>query len=190
MVDNTKMMGEDYSGTAKVLGMDGKNRSTYTITLPHAKVHEGNMYKAEYHLTTLTDASYAEMMIVNGATKELHMVFNVVTEGKSTIKLFEGGTITSNGSSVTVYNMNRVSSNTSTAVVFHTPVFSTTGTLIDTSFIAGGTISPAVKDTQGGVVRNGTEFIFNKSTKYNLSVLNQRGDTTTALIQMQWYEVD
>lgn len=190
MVGNIKIMGKDYSGALNVIRIDKNNRSVYSIDVPHATVHEGNMYKAEYHITTLTDASYAEMMIINGATKGLHMVFNVVTEGKATVKLFEGGTVTSNGASVTVNNMNRESANTSTAVVFSTPVFSTTGTLIDTSFIAGGTISPAVKDTQGGVIRHGTEFILNKNTKYNLSVLNQRGDTTTALLQMQWYEKD
>ncbi len=154
-----------------------------SIDFNHYKVHDSEMYLAGQYFT-VTAASTKEFMIVTGSEK-VHAAFDVATSAQTLIKMYEGITTSSNGTSVTVYNMDRSSANTCAAVFFHTPTWSTNSEVLILS-----ELSPvaAVGTTHLGTVKDG-EWILNSSTKYLVQLTNQSGSTITSTLNMSFYEI-
>jgi hypothetical protein len=146
-----------------------------TIDLPHHEVHEGEMFAAYYNSTTGTAA---DVLLTTGATS-VHLVIELVSDGKVKTTIYEGPTTSANGTAITAVNKNRQSINTAVLTVHHTPTVSATGTAIHMYMV--GSAAKA-----GGIGRSVEEYILAKNTKYLLR--SAFAVNTDVLQRFTWYE--
>ena len=84
-------------------------------------------------LTVASGTNY-DVMIVTGTTKEIHLkdisvnVLKNAAAGNTQFQLFEGITVSANGTALTVFNNNRRSSMAADFVSYHSPTVTGTGT--------------------------------------------------------------
>ncbi len=165
--------------------VDELTPSITTITVPHNRIHVGDMYSASHLFTSIGAAADAEVLIKVGSNKYLHFMFSISAGAESYVYIFEGPTITTNGTEVQIRNMNRFSSNTSDANVYYTPTIGVDGTQICVGLLPGA----IKKNDMGGNIRPDTEWILNKNTDYLIRVTNNGTGAEPVAIQLEWYEV-
>jgi len=154
------------------------------IGYPHYEVHNGNTYF--YSKTfTVNPSATANVFMSLGTTKYNHFVFEVASEAKSEVILYEGAGTTVFNTTVTPVNMNRASTNTTQTDVYINTNITTTGSQLANELIPGG---GNLKSHVGGDVRSDTEWILKKNTKYRLQVENQITTTKQIFVGIEYYE--
>ena len=162
-----------------------------TISEPHRLAHDGMMF----HFTHLHSA------VVNGGTEDLlfkvpagaypHLNTMRVNAGGGdlNIYLYEGTTVSADGTAVTVHNTNRNSSNTADTPVYHTPTVTGVGTEIHHQWLPPS--ATGAGQTHDGVTdaQQGEEWILAPSTNYMLRVENNSGNTIDIWVEVLFYEV-
>lgn len=177
--------GVDEDGNVIVIEADALVKALSTITTPHHMIHEGKGFIASKQFDNLADLEVAKLRILVGANKELHATVTVSAEGKGRTKIAEGTTYTVEGTAVTIFDKNRTTANASDALCYHTPTTDVAGTRIHYSYVPGGTKQRAIGSTRA----NGEEWIFKKSTDYQILFTNEGGDAKDASIEIEFYEV-
>jgi len=191
-IGTVPVTGAFYPGTQAISGsvgikapIDALTGGIPTITTPHHEVHEGEMFELGHIFQDVGNNNNAEILIINSGTYELHTTFHLVTGGEAFAYLYEGPAISSNGTALTIYDMNRTTNNNPTSLAYYGPTISNTGTLLTSSLIEGGDAGRAI----GGQIRNMTEWIFKKSTRYLVRVTNKAGVNKHISIASDFYEV-
>ena len=100
------------------------------IPFEHHEIHEGNSYVACHFASAVGSGSDADVKVVapNTSTR-IHMFAFMSGSVEFEALIYEGGNVTA-GTALTAVNRDRNSANAATAVCTHTPVVTTTGTLI------------------------------------------------------------
>lgn len=163
---------------------DNSHGCQVTIDFNHYKVHAGEMFSATYS-ATITAGANQDIMIVTGAN-DPHVNFNIAVTGQGLFSIYEGITSSANGTTLTVYNMNRNSANSCTLVMFSGPTWSTNSEKLIYRAIMPGGASPTTR--VGGVTRPGTEWELLPSTKYLVRIANESGSTNTSSVNIEFYE--
>ena len=140
--------------------VDSKRHGLATITTPHDAVHDGIMFEISYIFASVTaGGGTADILIINGSSKELHITMHVVSGAEAYMYLYENPTVTTVGTSLPIHDMNRTTFNSPVSTTaYHTPTIAAVGTLLSQSLIEGGTAGRAI----GGQVRWGTEWILRR----------------------------
>ena len=159
-----------------------------SIDFAHSKVHAGDFYTVSKISNAVASSGTLEIFIITGSTYELHMNFNTSAGGDSEFYLFEGTTVSANGTALTPYNNNRVSSNTAEASFYHTPTITGDGTQLYVDFVPGGSGVFGAGGTAGGPIRSGTEVILKQSTNYLVRVTNTSGGAIDLSMGLGFYE--
>ena len=159
--------------------------SLTAITVPHNRVHVGDMYSASHLFADVAAAANADILVKVGSNKRLHFMFSVGAGAESSVYFYEIPTITANGTEVAIYNMNRTSSNTSDVNVYYTPTVGAVGTQICVGLLPGA----LKKKDVGGNIRSDTEWILNYDIDYLIRVTNNGDGAENIGIQLEWYEV-
>lgn len=155
----------------------------------HANVHAGMFYFGGHYNNAVAAGANLDILIVTGANYELHFVPVVVSGGDAEFRLYEGVTVSANGTAIPPYNAKRSSSNTTDSNHYHTPTVTAVGTqLIPTNFIPGGSGVFGSGGSGGGPVRSGTEIDLKVSTNYLLRVTNISGGAQPVEIGYGYYE--
>ena len=134
-----------------------------TIDVSHHEVHEGEMFHAEFTNASVSDAASVDVLLHTGA-KNAHTVFDVYAGGQARVYLYESVTVTTTGSAVTTYNMNRSAALTPTVAISSTPTV-----LVGSVVLVNGRVLPGGASQQtrvGGGVRQGVEWILKPDTNY------------------------
>lgn len=159
--------------------------SLIQISQSHTKVHQGLHYDVSKAFLAVASAGTAELLIKVPAALEIHIAYGVMSTAEGRFQLYEGPTITGDGTAVAVIQDNRSSSNTSTVTAFHTPTTSADGTLIKEVVIPGGS----------GGTRSGSDlhrkedaFIFAASTNYLVRFTNDAVGTANVSLEISFYE--
>jgi len=154
------------------------------ITTPHHEVHEGDSYISGHYIDDLADTAALDLLIVTGL-KEIHLTFDVSTEGLATVLFYEGTTVSAAGTGLAEINRDRTSSNTALTTVTHTPTVSGVGTvLIPEQLIPGGTGNKTVGTSRAA----GLEFVLDVSTTHLLRITNLGGAVKDVAGTINWYE--
>lgn len=105
-------------------------------------VEQGKCYLAtSTGLTTLNSSSNLDILFKTNAALDIHlkdMSVNMITNsssGTAHFELYEGTTVSANGSSVSIYNCNRQSANVSAVTMFTGPTVTATGTKLLTYLV-------------------------------------------------------
>ncbi|GAG15515.1 unnamed protein product [marine sediment metagenome] len=166
-------------------GIDSKLGALCVIQGEHHEVHEGEFFTLSHFYSDVADNGNADLHIIVGAGKELHVTITVVGEANAEVLIYEGTTYNAAGTAEPIHDKNRVTANTSNALAKHTPTINTLGTVRHHSFLPGGTKKAAI----GSVRSNGQEWIFKKSVDYLIRITNRGGADKDFSIEIEFYEV-
>lgn len=161
-------------------GPDNKAR----ISSVHQNVHDGITFVTSYEFTS---ASTVDILISVGANKSLHIGGNINVSAASSIAVYEGTTVSDNGTALDVYNKNRNGSDSQDPSLFHTPTITLVGTKLYGAYIPGGKGGNALGGSDGGSPRDGSELILAKSTLYLIRVT---GTSIDGSVNLEFYESD
>ncbi len=161
------------------------DKALVILDYAHYEVHAGNTFFTSYTSPEggdLADNGLNGILLATGA-KTLHCMFEFSGGGDVEQVVFEEPGITT-GSSQALYNLVRDSSKTSTVQAWRCDTVSITGTMIEHSWIPGGTGGNSTGGT-GGI---GTEWNFAPNSFYLLGGINRGGQAKVASLKVQWYE--
>jgi len=154
-----------------------------TIPVVHHEVHEGETFTTSIFSQVVANGDDITMLLRVGATRYPHLTFTVAGGGDAQLRLLEAPTVSADGNAMTVRNMKRYSTTASTVTAFGNPTYIEQA-VITNFLVPGGTGG----NSQGGVVRQDTEWILNLSTDYVIELTNISGGNTPLSITAQWYE--
>lgn len=168
------------------LPIDGNTGFRKTIDCRHAQVHEGYAFLATHQVSVGT-ATAASLLIQTPSTASVtwHLAYEVSTRVSASVAWIfcEAPNTTVNANVVTPYNINRQSATTTGVLIYHTPVITSNGTVLENG--AQG-VTPAVQ--LGGTFSNGArEWILKRDTRYIISVTAYTA-ASSVVINACWYE--
>jgi len=154
-----------------------------TILAAHHEIYKGNYYYIK-NFTSLEQGNSADFLFITDNSTVPHVQWQLASESEAEFYMYEGVDVSSNGTSMTVFNANRNSPNTATMQAFSSPT------------LAGGSLGDS---GQGGilisaaVVGSGKETTANRITTYEL--IGKAGTTywvrlTNVSSQTSWIDYD
>ena len=167
-------------------GVDSRVGASKFIETEHAEIHEGETYICSHYYSDVADDAHADLRIISGSNKELHITITVAVAGDGEILIYEGTTYTVAGTGIVIYNRDRTSSNSADPSCKYTPTANVLGTELFHGYAPGGTKKQAI----GSVRSTAQEWIFKKSEDYLVRFTNRSGGAIDVSIEVEWYEVD
>ena len=146
-----------------------------SIDIEHSRIHSGKAFllNGQY---TLANATTAYVLLDNPAASYPHLRQWGITTTAAPVDVFlyEGATVTANGTTKTGLNLNRNSATTPTLATYTGPTVTVDGTLLEY------VVAPGAKQSGGeGLDPVPTEWILKPSTKYVFKITNNSGSTIT-----------
>ena len=170
---------------------DAEGQALVIISEPHAMNHRGKAFHTTHKFTGVADAASVEILIKVGVD-ELHMNRFAVSVGSGDIDifLFEGTTVSGDGTSLGEVCTNREAAATAITTFFHTPTVTGDGTQIAQHWIppTGTGIGNSLTGVAGA--ENGEEWELDASTNYLHRITNNSGSTIDIFVEYLWYETD
>lgn len=158
------------------------------ISSVHEKVHDGQFFYTNHVFTGVTSSSSVDYLIKTDSNEYLHSAFEVDVGADCRTFIYEGTTVSNDGTALTAFNSNRSSSNTLSSTFFHTPTVTGVGTLIKQSYIPGTT---GRRITGGGtgdsIAREGGEVILKPNETYLVRITNVSSDTIIIATNHSFY---
>lgn len=148
------------------------------------RIRQGEMYFSNAVFEDLADNAEAIILFRTPSGKEVHVRVDPMTAVASIFQLFDGPTVTSDGTTMFATNRNRNSTNTAGSAVFHTPTTSSSGTMVTSLRIPAGF---------GGFVRDPAksgffEWVLAPSTEYLFKLRNVSGSTADVGFAFDYFE--
>jgi hypothetical protein len=167
------------------LPQDTISSSVKTIAYEHSRTHDGKAFLLNGSYS-LANGATAYVLADNPAANYAHLRSFVVTctSAPMSVELYEGCTVSANGTSKNGNNMNRNSVTTPNLQTYTGPTVTADGTLLEYTLIPGAKQSGGSADIGAEV-----EWILKPSTKYALKITNSSGATVTYSLKMFWYEM-
>lgn len=176
------IMGEDSDGNISPLQINGDTKALLTIDAAHGEIHKGHgfTHSAKH---TVADEANLDTLFINPAGNEAHLRYLVVSSAAPVdILLFEGTTVSDNGTPEVVFNNDRNSNITNNMTLFEGPTVTDTGTQIEFNLIAG-------ERKVGGTGESPViEWELKEDTKYLLRATNNSGAEAIIAHTIFWYE--
>lgn len=167
-----------------VAGIDPTSKGVILVDTRTARIHKGEAFRAGFFDAALVDDGIINILIKIGANFEAHTVFEAAAGGDAEITIFEGTTVTDDGSSLAAGDRNRTTANTPETTLFSGPTITADGTELAHVLLPGGSGGNA----SGGSADSPVEFVLKKSTNYLVRVKNIAGATKAFSATMDWYE--
>jgi hypothetical protein len=145
----------------------------------------GDLYVASHIQDDIVDTGTAEWRITTNSDLPLSNRFNLNSEGKILVEIFEGADLTGGNNNVFVKNLNRKSNKTPGTNVLDSPTVNDTGVKIYEQ-VFGST--GAAQNTKSGGVSRGSKFIFKPDTEYLVRVTNQSGTESDIGFLSEFFE--
>lgn len=180
---NVKSVG---TATSIVVGMSADAQIAVLQNLEPANNSEayaraGNAYivQSEFTVASPGTAIFQLATGANGLQIEAYEILSTIDSVKAS--LIEGATVSTNGSAIPAYNMNRNASDA------HTAVF-TPGTAISGGTVIAAEYITADKHAAGGGQASGKIFTLEPNTNYAMTFVNRGNQSTTVFFQMVFVE--
>ena len=145
--------------------IDITSNAMRTVTETDAATHRGKHFKAGFQDLAMSTGDVIELVLVTPNTTEwAHFSLRSSYTGIVTVDMFEGATLSDDGTAVTRLNRNRNSDIVSTTLAYHTPSITTTGTKIVSKFLG----SEGFRSDIGESFAGSDHFLLKQNTKYIL----------------------
>lgn len=155
------------------------------IDVNHLRLHEGRAfycYKLYPNSAKLAAGSSIDIAIAFASGIKPHIVYDANCGGDAELYLYENAVVTG-GTALTAFARNRTTAITSASAVLLNPTVTSTGTLLEAEFIAGGTGKKS-----GGGIAGTTEQVLSPLTTYLFRLTNVNGTDHMAYLHLEWYE--
>lgn len=166
------------------LPVDTFSGAVETIDWEHSRIHSSKGFLVNGKHTIANGASL-DVLLSNPAANYPHLraIEIAATAAPFDARLYEGVTVSANGTAATVKNYNRNSVAVANVLAYTGPTVTGTGTELECSVI------PGAKQTGGsGFEGAQTEWILKPSTLYLVRFTNNSGGSANASIKIFWYE--
>jgi hypothetical protein len=176
--------GEVVNFATALLNATDISNAIITINLEHSKIHQGEGWEVSIEAESIASGAsyYVLFKTSEGYRPHLRSYEVTTTDSPTTIRLFEGATVSADGSAVTARNRNRNESDVNGISVFSQPTVTNEGTRLETDFI------PTSGNKAGGNVGSFyEEFILKPSTNYLIKITNGSNNTVDAYFNAFWY---
>ena len=156
----------------------------------HRHTHDGFVHHLSGKVTGMIDTDVDNFLLVPGGAPHFQRFRIAASRGDIDIQVYEGTTVSANGSEVGSNNTNRFSSNVAATKLYSGPTITDDGTLIHTTWMpptatgTGQSASGLVGET------NGEEWILSPANNYLIRITNNSGATIAYSYEMLWYELD
>lgn len=152
------------------------------VPLEHAKIHRGNGWESSIETGNISaSANYDVLIKVVEGKAHLRAYSATVSEGPCMLRLYEGPTVSNEGSIHASRNRNRAFDDENGVEVYTGPTISDVGTRLETSFIPG-----AGNKVGGNTESLYEEWVFDEEY-YLLRLTNNTNGIVTAVINLFWY---
>lgn len=142
-----------------------------TIDIVHQKIHDGLHFTASFPIT-LAAASAVNVLITAPADGIYHFTASVETDAAATITFSKAPNATASGASaITAYNNNENSANVNTLAHVYGGVYTSSGTVLLTSYVGAATGNPGNPFTIGGNAQGRNEDEFAPSSVHLIRVV-------------------
>jgi len=150
----------------------------------HAQTHAGRLFGTGVFDVALADAASLDLLIITAASGVNHLRADIVAEGNSVGFLYEGTTVTANGTPIVPVNRNRLSANVASAQFFTAPSLQTLGTELGRGYLVGGDKSKTVGDDSSTF----SEWLLAPSTTYMIRLTNISAGPEIASLNVIFYD--
>ena len=153
------------------------------LTMPHQRIHNQQRFFCNRYASGLSNGTNYDLSIVTHATTKAHMVIDARWLATGRVEIYEGATLSNNGTALTLTNRDRNSATVGVTLLYHTPTVTNTGTLILASLHGTTTF-----DMQPLMNNFDTELILKTNTKYLIRMASTSGSNAYSIL-WDWYEV-
>jgi len=159
----------------------GANALVFIDTI-HNRIHRGQFFSLDNFNSALANSGTIDVLVK--VTTGVHVRAIASAGGDARFQLFEGTTVSANGTPATPVNRNRFSALTAVTQFFTGPTITADGTALLDTLLPGGT---------GGIFSGGgggqtfEEFVLAPGN-YLLRLTNISGSTQPANVQIDFYE--
>jgi len=167
------------------LKREEQNNFLRFITFTHEQAHFGNLFEMHEYIADL-DTDSTKVYHIKTGEKYLHAILTAKSIGLVKAEIYEGATITDDGTEITITNMNRNSSKISVAKIYETPTATDNGTLIVERHLLGSTSNPSKVSSS---IKEDAERIYKPETSY-LIVFTGEEDNCKIDFDANFYEVE
>ena len=171
------------AGETDDVRIDASTNSLQTVSYAHHEMHEGNHYFVKKWLDVTGSGTVTYFMFITpNTTEDIHAKAKLFAEAEFTVEIYEGGTVSANGTPVTGVNNNRNSTNTASLTAYANPTVTTDGTLIWSSKMGSGRASTGVSPEFG------YEIIAQRNQTYLFKITKDSTGTHWFDVDFWWYE--
>jgi hypothetical protein len=183
---------DEFGQVERLLGDNIYRGVLLTMPVEHHEIHCGDSYEAIYSETLAGNASISFLIIIpdEGLTetfpgeqqdkKQYHLKYIVDTGAQALFSVYEGATVTNNGTAITVFNRNRNYLLTDFIGFFRTPTVTGNGNLIYQRRLGFGRNEP------GSRARD-DEWILKDNTIYLVTLLNETNQPNIYNFEIDYY---
>lgn len=173
-------IGED--GNLDTVRLNGVTSALVTMDVEHGYIHTGKMFLTRKFQDIGAGATVDFLVNVPNNGYLDHFYWRFYGEGEFSIILYEGTTVSANGTAQTIINMNRNSATTPTAALYQGPTVTGTGTELFRIVIGSGKqVAGELTELYG--------LILKLNTKYLFRCTNTTNGTLYLSNHFQWTEV-
>jgi hypothetical protein len=173
--------GKTTTSTYQVPRLDPYTHTLTTIDIAHSKIHTSESFFIKDWVTLTNGQILNFVAITPDTTKTPHLVMEFNFQAEANIAIYEGATLSNNGTAITSFNRDRNSDNAATTLVYHTPTITTDGTLIARYKAGSG-------KSIGGSQSSRAELKLKRNTKYIIRVTNDTVSNNWMGYLADWYE--
>lgn len=160
-----------------------KNQVT-AVNIVHERIHQGLVFSASFLNLTVPVDAFRNILFRTSVALEAHVRITLAAGAEATLHIYEGPTVTDNGTPIPSINRNRNSTYEAASLVFDGAVVTDDGFELDSHFTAGGSGPHAT----GGTDISFNEWIFKANTDYLIRPTNISGKIIGANLRLDFYE--
>jgi hypothetical protein len=174
---------DQIAGGTYPIPLDRNGAAVPVIEPEHSRIHKGKAF-THSHEHIIENNEVEDHLFINPANNFPHLRHWLyhITGAPASIEVFEGTTVSDNGTPAIMINLSRASSNTSNVILYNDPTVTDAGTPLPGAYIVGDKLSG------GRGVDTISEIIMKPSTNYLIRFINRSGITIDALTEFFWYE--
>lgn len=154
------------------------------IPVQELRIDQARFWDAQLVDLAVVQAASIEMLIVVPAAVIPQISFGIAVGGDALAELFEGTTVSANGTALPTLNLNRRQPDAPALTLFSGPTITTDGTKLVEVFFPGGEKG----STPGGAGNIQTKFILAESTLYLARLTNNATQAQPLSIEALWSE--
>lgn len=174
-----------FGTNGSIFNQDLVSNNIVNIDQVHHQIHKGRHFQFTDITEDVQSATPKRYLLISpNTTTRIHLVYRLESFPGALVQLYEGTTVSANGSQLSTPNSNRNSLNTAELLAYEDPTVTGDGTLLFSDQEGSTT-------TGGGVpsqVQHDDEVILKQNTRYQLKITVLANNTDTS-IHVDWYEV-